>query len=122
MAPILVNLSGFQFGFLSDEGGINIESLARKYMAKKIRVPDKQGSARGKVYYDFSIELDITGEVSGNTGILAATIGAAITIVNTIYGFGITTGGVYVDEATVTYNREKLQMISLKASVDPQIA
>lgn len=122
MSPVLVNLSGFQFGFLSDETGINIESLSRQYTAKKIRVPDKQGSARGKIYYDFTINLTIDGEVSGNTGIMAATIGASITIANVIYGFGITTGGVYVDEATVTYNREKLQAVSLKASVDPQIS
>jgi hypothetical protein len=122
MSPVLVNLSGFQFGFLSDETGINIESMSRKYGAKKIRVPDKQGSARGKIYYDFTIDLQIDGEVSGNTGIMAATIGAVISIANTIFGFGITTGGVYVDEATVTYNREKLQMVSLRASVDPQIS
>lgn len=122
MSPVLVNLSGFQFGFLQDETGINIESMSRKYGAKKIRVPDKQGSARGKIYYDFTIDLQIDGEVSGSTGIMAAVIGASITIANIIFGFGITTGGVYVDEATVSYNREKLQVISLKASVDPQIA
>ena len=122
MSPVLVNLSGFTYGFLSDESGINIESMQRQYTAKKIRVPDKQGSARGKVYYDFTIMLTIDGEVSGNTGLLAATIGASITIANTVFGFGITTGGVYMDEATLSQNREKLLAISIKASVDPQIA
>lgn len=121
MVPVLVNLTGFAFGVLSDETGINIESITKKYGAKKIRVPDKQGSARGKVYYDFTISVDIEGEVAGNTGLLATTIGAAVTLANTVFGFGINSGGVYVDETTITNNREKLQMLSLKASVDPQI-
>lgn len=122
MAPVLVNLSGFSFGVVSDETGINIDTLVLKYGAKKIRVPDKQGSARGKIYYDFTIDVSINGEVSGATGLLAATIGAAVTLANTVFGFGITSGGVYVDEATITNNREKLQTLDLKASVDPQIS
>lgn len=121
MVPVLVNLTGFVFGCVSDETGINIETITNKYGAKKIRVPDKQGSARGKVYYDFTIDVQIDGEVAGATGLMAATIGAAVTLANIVFGFGITTGGVYVDDATVTNNREKLQMLSMKASVDPQI-
>lgn len=121
MSPVLVNLTGFNFGVLSDETGINIESISRKFTAKKIRVPDKQGSARGKVYYDFTIEVTIDGEVAGATGLMAATIGALLSLANTVYGFGITTGGAYVDEANITSNREKLQMLNMKLSVDPQI-
>lgn len=122
MSPVLINLTGFAFGVLLDEAGINIESIARKFGAKKIRVPDKQGSARGKVYYDFTIDVSIEGEVAGNTGLMAATIGASVSLSNTIYGFGITTGGFYVDEATLTNNREKLEMLSIKISIDPQIS
>lgn len=122
MSPVLVNLSGFVFGNPSDESGINLDTLTRKYQAKKIRVPDKQGSARGKVYYDFNIAVTLNGESIGNSGLMAATIGASISLANTIYGFGITSGGVYVDEATLTDNREKLQVLEITASVDPQIA
>lgn len=122
MSPVLVNLTGFTFGNPSDETGINLDTLTKKYQAKKIRVPDKQGSARGKIYYDFNIDVTLNGESIGTTGLMAATIGAAITLVNTIFGFGITTGGVYLDEATITDNREKLQMLEMRASVDPQIA
>lgn len=121
MSPVLVNLSGFQFGVLNDESGINIESISKKYGAKKIRVPDKQGSARGKVYYDFTIDVQIDGEMVGNTGLSAATIGASVSLSNTVYGFGITTGGFYVDDASVMTNREKMQALSIKISVDPQI-
>jgi hypothetical protein len=122
MSPVLVNLTGFAFGVLYDESGINIDSIARKYTAKKIRVPDKQGSARGKVYYDFTIDLSIDGEVAGASGLMACTIGASVSLANSVYGFGITTGGVYVDEINITNNREKLQMFSMKASIDPQIS
>lgn len=121
MSPVLVNLTGFTFGNPQDESGINLDTLTRKFQAKKIRVPDKQGSARGKVYYDFNIDVTLNGESIGNSGLMAATIGAVLTLANTIFGFGITTGGVYLDEATLTDNREKLQMLDIRASVDPQI-
>lgn len=122
MSPVLVNLAGFTFGNPSDESGVNLDTLTRKYQAKKIRVPDKQGSARGKVYYDFNIGVTLNGESIGSGGVMAATIGAVISLANTIFGFGINSGGVYVDEATLTQNREKLQVVEITASVDPQIS
>jgi hypothetical protein len=122
VSPVLINLSGFIFGNPFNETGLNLDTITKKYQAKKIRVLDMQGSARGKIYYDFNIGVSLTGEVSGATGILAATIGAVLTLANTVYGFGITTGGVYVDEATITNNREKLEWLDMKASVDPQIS
>ncbi len=122
MSPVLVNLSGFTFGNPSDEAGTNLDTLTRKYQAKKIRVPDKLGSARGKVYYDFTIDVTLNGESIGNSGLMAATIGAVITLANTILGFGINSGGIYLDEATLTQNREKLQMLDIRASIDPQIS
>lgn len=121
MSPVLVNLTGFVFGNPSDESGINLDTLTRKYQAKKIRVPDKQGSARGKVYYDFNIDVTLNGE-SITGGLMSSTIGAIISLANTIFGFGINSGGIYVDEATLTQNREKLQVLEIRASIDPQIS
>ncbi len=122
MNPVLVNLSGFTFGNPQDESGINLDTLTRKYQAKKIRVPDKLGSARGKVYYDFNIDVTLNGESIGNSGLMATTIGVVLTIANTVFGFGINSGGVYLDEATLTQNRDKLQVLDIRASVDPQIS
>lgn len=122
MNPVLVNLTGFQFGNPSDESGTNLDTFTRRFFSKKIRVPDKQGSARGKVYYDFQIEGTLSGEVAGSNGVMATTIGAVLTLANTVFGFGINTGGVYTDEVTLTNNREKLQDVSVKWSVDPAIS
>ena len=100
MAATLVDLAGFEWGLASDETGINIETISQKTSSKKVTVPDRQGETRGIVYYDSSIEITITGEITGNNGIAAATVATAITVTNTLINHGVNAGGVYVDEVT----------------------
>lgn len=106
MAITLINLSGFQRGILSNEVGINcskfsvvIEPEVNEWLL------GITGQARGKAVGDPMSTLSIEGEISGATGVMAATFVTAFIPVNVTSYFGRSAGGYYMDKATVDQER-----------------
>jgi len=115
MASTLVDLSGFTPGVTEDESGINVEQVVITALAnKKVQVPGKNGNTRGTWYHDKGKNIEVTGETTGN---ISPTIGGVLVVANdhTSLG-GITSGGIYCEEITLTRNREALQKVSFKAA------
>lgn len=117
MAATLVNLSGFTFG-LQDEVGINIEQFQEKTSSKKIEVPNALGHARGVVYYDQTVEVTFSGEV---TGPITYEIGDALTLANLIALGGVASGAVLLHEITYTKTRDKLAKADFAATRYPGV-
>lgn len=103
----LVNLSGFQYGIESAETGIQVSSfeITSSPEFKKF-VLNISGEKRGFAVGAGEQTLSISGEISGATGIMAATFAAAATIANDVDYAGITTGAWYMDRSTITQDRE----------------
>jgi len=122
-AVTLVNLTGYQFGVEADETGINIESFEATYKPEqKEFLRDRKSSKIGFAVDEPEGEFSIQGEVSGSTGLMAATFAAAVTIVNDHAEFGLTAGGVYLDEAAPGQTRNGFRKISFKLSKNKGIA
>lgn len=122
MATTLVNLTGFQRGVEADETGINIARISTRYFPEyKDKIPNKSGQTRGFAVPDkLSREVSITGEVTGATGLMAATHVAAVTVANDTTEFGALDGTLYMDEATVTQERDGWRSLDIKLSADPE--
>lgn len=124
MAAILLNLTGFQFGFPSVEIGVNIAKITTKIDSKKLIVPDIQGAGRGHVDFDPSDETTLDGEMSGTTGVAAAMLATALVIANaeTVdHGAGVagTNGTTYVFSLTIEKGREELKKITVNTTRRP---
>lgn len=123
MAVTLVNLSGFAYGVASDETGINIESFrARVAPEFKTFVNGKNGEKRGFAVAAPELTVSLEGEISGNTGIMAAVTTTATTIANSTAYFGAPTTGKYLDSGEVTLSRDGLARVSAEFSANAGIA
>jgi hypothetical protein len=121
-AITLVNLSGHQYGVEADETGINIESFDAVYRPEqKEFLRNKSGTKIGFAVDDPEGEFTVTGEVSGSTGLMAATFAAAVTVANDTAEFGLSAGGIYLDEASPGQNRQGFRRISFKLSKNKNI-
>jgi hypothetical protein len=111
----LVGLSGYQWGVEAEETGINIESYEITYRPEfKEFNKNKSGEKKGFAVGDSEAEITIAGEVSGSTGLMAATFASATTIANDAALFGLSAGGVYLDEVTESQSREGFRSVSFK--------
>lgn len=118
------NLSGFQRHIETDETGINVSSFSVRYFPEfKDKLQNISGQTRGFAVPDkFSREITLQGEVSGATGVMAATLTTALTLANDVAVFGDGTGGVYMDEVTESQARGSWRAIDMKLSSDPACA
>jgi hypothetical protein len=117
MAVTLVNLTGFQHGVNADETGINIETFrARVAPEFKNFVNGKNGEKRGFAVAAAELSVSIEGEVSGTTGVMAATVATATTIANSTAYFGAPTTGKYLDSGEVTETRDGMKRVSMELS------
>lgn len=125
MAITLVNLSGAQAGIENDETALNIRSWSVRYFPEfKRKLANKNGQSRGFAVPDkFSREINFSGEVLGTTGVLAAATvaGTAITVANDIALYTAVAGGVYLDEATESQDRDGWRSLDVRASSDPEV-
>jgi len=116
-AVTLVNLTGYQWGVESDETGINIESFeATIKPEQKEFLKDKKGSKIGFAVDVPEAEYTISGEVSGSTGLMAATFATAVTVANDHAEFGMSAGGIYLDEVNPSQSRNGFRKITFKLS------
>lgn len=120
--PILLGLSGATFLMTNEPGGM-IQSFQRRTTRKKILVYDASvGKTTGKVYHDPMATYDVRIITTAGTGLAAAAPGIAVTLANTTSGNGVSTGGVYVDDTTLSHNAESLQEFSFTAEQSPAIS
>jgi len=119
MALTLINLTGFHPGVTSDETGINVKSFKRKIEPEFNNVvPAKDGTARGRVVAPMKLQVTIDGEVSGSTGVMAATAVAAFTPANSVAFFGAPTTGLYLLNASVDDSRENGALQEMSAEFE----
>lgn len=121
-AITLVNLTGYQWGVEADETGINIDSFGVTYKPEqKEFLPNRQGTKIGFAVDQPEAEISVSGEVSGSTGLMAATFSAAITIANDTEEFGMSTGGIYLDDVNIDQNRTAFRKATFKLSKNKSI-
>lgn len=105
-ALTLVNASGFSRGVASEETGINIEEISVTVRPEfKEFLFGKTNEKRGFAVAPPEAEVSIRGEISGETGIMAAVFGTATAIANETDYFGVSNYSFYLDEGTVTEGR-----------------
>lgn len=124
MGLLLRNLSGFQRGVELDETGINIDRVEVRISPEwKVKLPNKDNQSRGFAHPDApSREVTVTGEISGDTGVMAMQFGTPLVLANDIDYFGASDGDLYGDEATVVQGRGDWKNLSMKLSSDPLIS
>lgn len=93
------------YGIPHAEQGINVTNITIRYFPEvDTSFPDSVGHTRWRaVSQYFSRTVECRGEITGNTGIMAFTLGAACTFANNVAGFYPCAGTFYLDEASVTY-------------------
>jgi len=105
-AVTLVNASGYQWGVETNETGINVESHEVTYKPEqKEYLLDRVGTKIGFAVDDPEASISVQGEVSGSSGLMAAGFTSAVTVANDHADFGVSSGGVYMDEVTLSQGR-----------------
>ncbi len=117
-AVTLVNLSGFVWGIASDETAINV-SRFRCVVEPEFKsfLPDKQNLARGFAVASPKVTVDAEGEISGSTGIMAASVvTAGYTPANSTSYWGSPSTGLYLDRGEVDNSRDNFKRMSASLS------
>jgi hypothetical protein len=107
MANTLINASGYQLSIESEETGINCNSFKVRYYPEinaKLQGITGETIGRGRSA-KFSRDASLSGEVKGNTGIMAMTLATAVTLANDTATFGDGSGGFYLEDVTETQTR-----------------
>ena len=109
--PILVGSLATNGVFLmTSETGIIINSYNRVVDSSKFDFYDgSKGFVSGTVYHDFKAVMTIRGAVNGSTGIMAASIGTAISFNNTSTGNGVSTGSIFCDRFELGHQAGQLR-------------
>jgi len=116
-AITLVNASGYQRGVSADETGINVEEVSVTIKPEfKEFLMNKTNEKIGFALAPAELDISVKGEISGNTGIMAAVFGTATTIANTTAYAGAPTTGKYLDEMTVVQGRAAWKNVDAKFS------
>ena len=122
-AILIVGSWAGQRGVESDETGINISAIDVVYRPfVNDRLMSNVGEPRARAVSDkFSRDITIRGEVTGNTGLMAADLGVPITVANDIDTFGDGSGTVLLDEVTESQERANWRNINMRLSSDPGV-
>jgi hypothetical protein len=122
--PTFVSATNFIKGVSAAETAINISDFRQGWTNEKIFIEDKGGSPTGFVYNFLTASTcTITGEI--NTSALSAVLGVAFgtaeTIANSVSGYGITTGGFYMDDIEISQSRGALATATVNFTKHPDI-
>lgn len=117
-------ISALQRGVELAETGIGVLSFEVRYFPRvneyhENNLGERDGNVRSSVA---SREVNIEGEVTGATGIMAHTFLAACTVANDIADFGSPTGGLYAQEFTVIQARADWRKVRGRYESDPGLA
>ncbi len=115
--PILLGALATNGVFLmTSETGIIIDSFSRTVDSSKFDFYDgSKGYTSGTVYHDFKAVHTIKGAANGATGIMAASIGVALTITNTSTGNGVASGTLYTDRFEIGHQAAQLREVTVTA-------
>lgn len=122
--PTFVSATNFIKGVSAAETAINISDFRQGWTNEKLYIEDKGGSPTGFVYNFLTASTcTITGEI--NTSALSAVLGVAFgtaeTIANSVSGYGITTGGFYMDDIEISQSRGALATATVNFTKHPDI-
>lgn len=115
------SLTGLQRGVELNETGVNVTSFSCRYFPEiNERLPDNLGETRGRARSTkFSRDVKVEAEVTGATGLMAATLIAAVTFANDVATFGDGTGMFLLDEVSESQGRAEWRKIDMSASSNP---
>lgn len=122
--PTFVSATNFIKGVSAAETAINISDFRQGWTNEKIYIENKGGSPTGFVYNFLTASTcTITGEVNSSalSGVLGVAFGTAETIANSTDGYGITTGGWYMDDIEVSQSRGALATATVNFTRHPDI-
>ena len=120
---IVGSTAAANYGVRSQESGINIRTFQVRYFPEvDIRHQDYLGKTvfRSVSAY-FSRQLSCEGEITGGVGVMAFSLGSALTIANQVGHFQPAIGTFLLDEATVSLDRHGWESVSVRASSDPHL-
>lgn len=122
-AVTLVNLTGFTWGIPSDEDSINVSQF-RVIVEPEFKVfaMSRINEARGFAIGEAKAEVDVEGEITGSTGIMAATVATAGYNPNNATNFwGAPSTGLYLNRGEVTMSRDGFEKMSASFSCNAGI-
>jgi len=120
MATLLGATSGVSFG-LSAESGILVKDVSIKASSDKQEVKNATGDVALIAYSNYRNEISVSGTVAGTTGVAAAAIGTFLTLANSSYVGGVTTGHICISSVSMTKGNDKFVDISVEGTVYPNI-
>lgn len=100
--------TALEFGVSNDEASLTTQSVSVNRKIDKTEARDKCGIIVSVAYYNETADISIEG-----LGTTAATLGAALSLSGT---FGLGSGLIYIDEATVDKANEEFVKSSIKAT------
>ena len=122
--PVYVSASNMLKGCPEVETAINISGFDQSWSDEKLLVENKAGSPTGFVHnFLVATTCTITGETntSALSGVLGVAFGVAETIANSISGYGVTTGGFYMDDISISTQRGSLATATINFTKHPDI-
>ncbi len=122
--PTYVSALNFLKGVSAAETAINISGYTQSWEDEKLFVQNKAGSNTGFVHnFNVSSTATITGEtnVATLTDTLGVAWGTAETVANSLSGFGVTTGGWYMDSVEIAQERGSLATATVALTKHPDI-
>ena len=119
-ATLLGADTGTTFGCAA-ETGILISSFSISTTSDKSEVRDENGEIKLVAYYNQRSAISVAGTVAGTTGVVAATVGAALTLANIEAVGGVSTGLVLVDSVAVSKRPDGFKDVNVSASRYPLV-
>jgi hypothetical protein len=122
--PTYVSATNMLKGVAEVETAINISGFDQSWSDEKLLVENKAGSPTGFVHnFLVATTCTITGETntSALSGVLGVAFGVAETIANSISGYGVTTGGWYMDDISISTQRGSLATATINFTKHPDI-
>lgn len=119
----LVDLSGYQYGIETAETSLEVKSfvVTTAPQFKQYQV-DRTNTNIGFAVGPARQEITLEGELNAaSLGVLAFTFATACTLANDKDYFGVTTGDVFLDSATVTQTFDGFKSLSMNLSRDGSI-
>ena len=107
--PAYVSAGSVTRGIPLVQTGVNLESHRERFENPKDYILDIFGGRTGFAYnFDESSTLTLAGETNTATPQLALGVayGTALTVANQVDGFGVASGGYYLDDIEINLARE----------------
>lgn len=119
----LVDLSGYAYGIETAETSVEVKSFVVTTAPDvKEYARDRVNNRKGFAVTNSRQEITLEGELSATSaGVLAFTFSTTCALANDKDYYGVTTGDVYLDSATISQTFDGFKSVSLQLSRDPDI-